>query len=145
MKPETLSIIFEKCFLAILDKTIPLGELKMKFEEIEKLCNEAMPGPWHFNEADRVICNFNFANFNIARIPHRNFDCPISHSQFIGNGKFMAASRELIPKLLGVAKAAQNAFDGMLCDDSSFIEGAPLDGCKCCLLDKALKDLERDQ
>jgi hypothetical protein len=56
----------------------------MKLDEIQKLCDGATPGPWK---------------------PGHTYD----HQR---NAAFIAASRTLIPKLLAVAKAAQDYRDG---------------------------------
>lgn len=87
----------------------------MKLSELKKLCDAAAPGPWEF----RATEHSGGIKFVVAPNAPRNAngtefipaDC--SHSF---NGRFIAASREMVPLLIAVAEAARsmshcNAFD----------------------------------
>lgn len=70
----------------------------MKLEEIEKLCEEATTGPWYVflpaGEEDSPA----------------HLTGPRQFTEFrfgLSDAKFIAASRELIPKLLAVVKAVE--------------------------------------
>lgn len=73
----------------------------MTLEEIEKLCEEATPGPWQ-NE-------YSLVNGIEGRIASVDSIVPYRDKIDI-NAKFIAASRNLMPKLLAVAKAAELHF-----------------------------------
>ncbi len=95
----------------------------MKLEEIEKICNEALPGPWFFNEADREgmlgdLCWDGNPHNELLKLWPRN-----AGLQEIGKGtaEFIAMARTELPKLLAVVKAAKLACDDIdLCyEDNS--------------------------
>lgn len=71
----------------------------MKLEEIEKLCNEATPGPWmaFIPNDERLVQKA------IVSGPKQY----INNSFSSEDAEFIAASRTLMPKLLDVAKAAK--------------------------------------
>lgn len=77
----------------------------MKLEEIEKLCEEATPGPWEWtgyiveNEEKRIVTTD--GSYNEDRTHNQKAD-----------GEFIASSRVLLPKLLSVAKAAKDVAQG---------------------------------
>jgi hypothetical protein len=98
----------------------------MKLGEIKKLCNEATPGPWKiflaYEEDERAY-----------------LDGPQEYTEnrfHINDAKFIAAARELIPKLLNVAKAAKIVNDAMI-REKQYIYGAEI-------LDEALEELEKE-
>ncbi len=112
----------------------------MKLDELQKLCDEATPGPWQFrhygepafNDPDETGFNWWVQNSDKQQIricDHEN----TNHM----NGKFIAASRTLLPKLLKVAKAAKVACNDhdLQCEDAS----GNLDR-----LEEALAELEKD-
>ncbi len=76
----------------------------MKIEELEKLCDEATPGPWKYD----------LGNWSIER-PHPN-RCGIASMTpddrewnpvaSLVDGVFIVEARTYLPKLLAVAKAA---------------------------------------
>lgn len=88
----------------------------MKLEEIEKLCDEATAGPWEFrskdgDESSSEYCGTysvgpddveDYNNWIIDDTKYYN-----TAPSRIEDAKFIAASRELMPKLLAVAKAAE--------------------------------------
>ncbi len=93
----------------------------MKLEEIEKLCEEATPGPWKYDYGNwqvegprprrRAICNLN----GLDDVEGNPVNLNIADTEFI------AASRELIPKLIAVAKAAEIVCKDhdLRCEDSN--------------------------
>lgn len=100
----------------------------MKLEEIEKLCEEATSGPWtwyyyknlaYIESPNEIIIN---PGFNITEMEEYG----ISEDK---DALFIAASRELIPKLLAVAKAVQYHVENRIVDPDDRLK-------------KALKDLE---
>lgn len=66
----------------------------MTLEEIEKLCTEATPGPWEWD-------GFGLFN-NHASETYIATNCSLVDADFI------TASRILLPKLLAIARAAQD-------------------------------------
>lgn len=70
----------------------------MTLDELEKLCNEATPGPWRVASGDWRVVNFN--HYPVC-----------GTSNVIGddesNADFIAAARTYLPKLIDVAKAAE--------------------------------------
>lgn len=78
----------------------------MNLEALKKLCDDATIGPWEF----RATEHSGGIKFVVAPNAPRNAngtefipaDC--SHSF---NGRFIAASREMVPLLIAVAEAAQ--------------------------------------
>lgn len=124
-------------------------------EEIEKLCKEATPGPWPlcyhlqsfgndkkcpcgyrgsiWGHDDHVICEMGSTVIK----DEEGLEPPrYSREQELINAKFIAASRELMPKFLEIAKAAtevcKNHHD-ILCEESNN---------SLCALNDALIDLE---
>ena len=85
----------------------------MKLEDLEKICDEATPGPWesYGSQIRRPVDDgFNF----VGRI------------NFHHDAKFVSSSRELMRRLLIVAKAAKEL----------------ISRCQCCNPDELLKALE---
>lgn len=73
----------------------------MKIEEIEKLCDEASPGPWKFDVW--------LVNGEAGRIA--SIDSEVPYGEDVdANGLFIAHARTLLPKLLAVAKAAKEFY-----------------------------------
>ncbi len=75
----------------------------MKLEEIEKLCEEATPGPW---EAQIPAMTGEWPK---ARIWPLKIEGKLYHYAMIktADAEFIAASRTLMPKLLQIAKLAK--------------------------------------
>lgn len=65
----------------------------MKLEEIKKLCEASTPAPWHYDGYD---------------VMEADTPCIIATPQSDANGLFIAAARDLLPKLLAVAEALQS-------------------------------------
>ena len=91
----------------------------MKLEDIQKLCDDATCGPWKANQLSVIVTGMD-NNYLLTNSGHNDSQI-IVHSlywssdfdfdQSVLNAKFIAASRDLLPKLLAVAKAAQNLLD----------------------------------
>lgn len=106
----------------------------MKLEEIEKLCNAASPGPWEYVYS--IFAGYSILAGEGGRIATMDSVVAYRDNTKI-NGEFIVASRELIPKLLAVAKAAK--------DVSKFGEfNKGCDGCWISNLDLALEELEKE-
>lgn len=89
----------------------------MKLEDIQKLCDAATPGPWHYDcgnlqvEVDYTQPYSRLPIVDICR--DERIEWAEEHdfcdaNDYDSDGDFIAASRELIPKLLKVAIAAKN-------------------------------------
>ncbi len=88
----------------------------MKLKEIRKLCDEATPGPWHLareemsvrsDSVGKAICGLGYLMEMEESVGVEPSDC-----------KFIAAARELIPKLLAVAEAVSHYQDSVaMCID----------------------------
>lgn len=76
----------------------------MKFEEIEKLCNEATPGPWYYENCGTSIYNVHAQKLlNKQHLPTRmEVRSAVSEDM-----EFITMARTELPKLLAVAKAAK--------------------------------------
>lgn len=98
----------------------------MKLDEIEKLCNEATPGPWLGDYIPLQAIRILDYSDNMSK-----------------NIEFIAAARMLMPKLLKVAKAAnlfieiENDPDLYLLEEKSFEAQEALQ--------KSLEELEIDE
>jgi len=71
----------------------------MKLKEIEKLCKEANKGPWSLQESSWTT--------HVISLQHpKDMQKPIIYypSTEYPDAKFIAVSRELLPKLLDIAK-----------------------------------------
>jgi hypothetical protein len=93
----------------------------LKIEDIEKLCGAAEDGPWNYKGMSGYVINDQGTTMAIAM--HKN-------------GEFIAASRELMPKLLQIAKQTLRAKqDGQLTcslDD---------DKCPACEIEKIFREM----
>lgn len=69
----------------------------MTLDELEKLCNEATPGPWIDAGYDSLTTAYGESE---GLPPHVNCASDL-------DARFIAAARTLLPKLLEVAKAAK--------------------------------------
>lgn len=79
----------------------------MKIEDIENLCNEATISRWEYKSSTGTVIAIDIDNGHTICSPiHSDFDLEQSEA----NGKFIAASRTLMPKLLAVAKAAKELY-----------------------------------
>lgn len=103
----------------------------MKLEEIQKLCDEATPGPWRW---DYTGSSDYWLTSNDERIDGL-WD---RHDFNEHNRQFIAASRDLLPKLLAVAWAAKRFIE---VDYENFPED--VDQCQISNLDYYLKELEK--
>lgn len=110
----------------------------MTLEEIEKLCEEATPGPWELDEYQLFSTTVDPMRINgdglVMNMPGINK--PNEH-----DAKFIAASRALIPKLLEVAKAAKNL---RTITGNTVMQISEIQIDKGILLDKALAALEQE-
>lgn len=88
----------------------------MKLKEIEKLCNEALPGPWEFDPqaskrewADIVYYEpYTDDSEGIGeKLPVIQRDSGVYCKQ-MPTCEFIIASRTIMPKLLEIAKAAKD-------------------------------------
>lgn len=84
----------------------------MKIEQIEELCNKATRGPWRI---DYLGCEeHRVGHITTGKDPETNCRYVIiadhreDYSDPSHDTKFIAYSRELMPKLISVAKAAKN-------------------------------------
>ena len=77
----------------------------MKLENIEKLIAEATPGPWEHNGHGGYVCFLSIQDNK----PTDYISAPESQGLHLSkpDADFIAASRELMPKLLRVAKIAK--------------------------------------
>ncbi len=112
----------------------------MNLTEMSEITEAATSGPWEYIKADDDDDWMLYNPITTEYIKQDDSGVPISDE----NGKFIAMARNKMEKLIAVTKAAKNVFPGMLCDELTFVEGAPLDGCKTCILGKALEDLEKE-
>jgi len=80
----------------------------MKLEDIQKLCDEATPGPWTYDEVINPSITYERKDAVIHEISDPG------NYIYLEDAKFIAASRELLPKLLAVVKAAKNLQDDYL-------------------------------
>lgn len=76
----------------------------MTLEDIEKLCDEATPGPWYYeNCGTSIYTTHAHQMLNKQYLPTRME----IRSAIPGDMKFIAASRDLLPKLVKIIKAAR--------------------------------------
>lgn len=108
----------------------------MKIEDIEKLCAEATPGPWI---EDVSIYHLAIEAKNGKYICGRDGDDVEDYNGKDSDTQFVAASRDLIPKLLAVAKAARKCDEEGWLDENEYGADHPLS-----LIAKALRELEQD-
>lgn len=73
----------------------------MKLEDIEKMCERATPAPWTTCKPDSDDLITGKDDFSVAGC------CCCGGFDRVEDAAFVAASRELVPKLLAVAKAAE--------------------------------------
>lgn len=112
----------------------------MKLEEIEKLCDQATPGPWT-EQTSRKYMDFGCYESIpgvIGWSTHVGYCRDKEVKQVDADSKFIAASRELMPKLLAVAKAARlvGYYTDHMRDDEDNSHGLTE-------LDRALEELEK--
>lgn len=104
----------------------------MKIEDIEKLCAEASPSPW--------VIKFDHGRYRLRHSQESNDSDLLQRPQLdcfperIEDARFISKARELIPKLLAIAKAVEDHIIRI-----NAMEIWPIDD-----LEKALKDLERE-
>lgn len=70
----------------------------MKLSDIRKLIDNAMPGPWEYG---------NQGVWNMEIDGDGNSPCSVAEYVSEKDGRLIAASRTLLPKLLAVAEAAE--------------------------------------
>lgn len=114
----------------------------MTLEEIEKLCEEATPGPWGYYDEDKEFLTY----FTVTLTDSSGYIMQENNheakDQIFKNYRLAAASRTLLPKLLDVAKASLK----IACKDP--IEerhpSSTYTWDSLVVLQKALKELERE-
>lgn len=79
-------------------------------DELEKLDKDATPGPWYVQMND-FICAYKEPSYqkkrwNIARLPSRTSDYPISHTQWIQNPELIVETRNALPQLIQALRDA---------------------------------------
>ena len=75
----------------------------MKLDEIRKLCDETTPGPWG---SDRLVLGCE--DFAATGPLH------VDKASALADCRFIAAARDLMPKLLAVAEAADDRIAGAI-------------------------------
>lgn len=98
----------------------------MNLKEMEKLCNDATPGPWIFRSKDPDDpCSDLFGKYSVGPDPENYSTWIIDDTKYyptaperIEDARFIAASRDLMPKLIAVAKAAKAYRDEMDKDEN---------------------------
>ncbi len=98
----------------------------MKLEEIEKLCDEATPGPW-YNVGESVSLDPEIGagyHHQNHKVISTSFDDEyITNPNAYNDAKFLAMARTELPKLLAVANAGKNLDIDLLDCDEKIHEG----------------------
>jgi hypothetical protein len=84
-------------------------------EEIRRLCEAATPGPWYDDVGIKEPCVIDLTADLAESLPRRFFAQGPEHREnadALKDARFIAAARELVPKLLAVAGAARDLLNG---------------------------------
>lgn len=83
---------------------MPEEEGEVTLDELQKLCDEAMPGPW---EARRTPDGVDYIHIPAAVSASMNVLERLVRDQGACNMRFACVARTYMPKLIAVARAAQ--------------------------------------
>lgn len=83
----------------------------MKLEELKKLCQDITPGPWKYDWGNWEVEGPPPNRYPICSMTPDNRRAPFhgqaqNHVDSGADGEFIAAARNMLPKLIAVAEAA---------------------------------------